>query len=127
MSTACRADKDNNNDDDDDTKDNVQGCVCESGYTINRAGGNIGCRQVAGTNLYYLIFASAILLILLPLIIVLAWPQLRARWVTLKDRWWSKSGAPGKSLLVAAKSIVASSQPEIPQIPASLLSGASSG
>ena len=80
----------------------VQGCVCESGYTLSRGSGNIGCRQVAGTNLYYLIFASAILLIILPLIIVLAWPQLRARWATLKDRWWSKSGAPGKPLMVSA-------------------------
>ncbi|KAK9852575.1 hypothetical protein WJX84_012469 [Apatococcus fuscideae] len=54
-----------------------------------------------GTNLYYLIFASAILLILLPLIIVLAWPQLRARWVTLKDRWWSKSGAPAAGQMMS--------------------------
>ncbi|KAK9825755.1 hypothetical protein WJX74_004637 [Apatococcus lobatus] len=79
----------------------MQGCICGSGYTIDRGGGNVACRQVAGTNLYYLIFASAILLILLPLIIVLAWPQLRARWVTLKDRWWSKSGAPAAGQMMS--------------------------
>ncbi|KAK9864064.1 hypothetical protein WJX84_001938, partial [Apatococcus fuscideae] len=88
-----------------------QGCVCEPGYVTDRSNG-ISCRSVAGTNLYYLIFASAIVLILLPLLILLAWPHLRARWATLKDRWWSKSGAPvaGQEMSLVATDVQGSTE-----------------
>ncbi len=77
----------------------MQGCVCVPGYVVERGfegSDSINCRQLGATNLYYLILASAILLILFPLIAVLAWPRLRAHWANLKDRW-SKYGAPGMS------------------------------